>query len=185
LIEALGLQAGQRSDAVKYLVGFIVGLLLVPTIAFLYLWFGYAPVATASPPLPLEATITRIALNKRIAEEAPKAAPIEPSPANLIAGATIYTGHCVVCHSGISGTASAIAKGMFPRPPELLHGKGVTDDRVGETYWKAANGIRLSGMPAFRGSLTDTQLWQVSEVLAHANNLPAAVRARLAEQHAN
>lgn len=50
---------------------------------------------------------------------------------------------------------------MFPKPPQLFRGKGVTDDPASETYWKAANGIRLSGMPSFKTKLSDTQLWQV------------------------
>jgi len=45
----------------------------------------------------------------------------------------------------------------------------VTDDPVSEIYWKAANGIRLSGMPSFKTKLSDPQLWQVSQLLAHAN----------------
>ena len=65
---------------------------------------------------------------------------------------------------------------MFPKPPQLFRGKGVTDDPASETYWKAANGIRLSGMPSFKTKLTDTQLWQVSELLAHANEIPESVK---------
>jgi len=65
---------------------------------------------------------------------------------------------------------------MFPKPPQLFSGKGVTDDPASETYWKAANGIRLSGMPSFKARLTDTQLWQVSELLAHANEIPESVK---------
>ena len=52
----------------------------------------------------------------------------------------------------------------------------MTDDPASETYWKAANGIRLSGMPSFKTKLTDTQLWQVSELLAHANEIPESVK---------
>jgi hypothetical protein len=65
---------------------------------------------------------------------------------------------------------------MFPKPPQLFRGKGVTDDAASETYRKAANGIRLSGMPSFKTKLTDTQLWQVSELLAHANEIPESVK---------
>jgi hypothetical protein len=53
---------------------------------------------------------------------------------------------------------------------------GVTDDPASKTYWKAANGIRLSGMPSFKTKLSDTQLWQVSELLAHANEIPETVK---------
>jgi hypothetical protein len=65
---------------------------------------------------------------------------------------------------------------MFPKPPQLFRGKGVTDDPASETYWKAANGIRLSGMPSFKTKLSDTQLWQVSQLLAHANEIPESVK---------
>jgi mono/diheme cytochrome c family protein len=74
---------------------------------------------------------------------------------------------------------SSIAKGEFPKPPHLFRGKGVTDDSVGETFWKARNGIRLTGMPGFRGLLTDTQLWQVSQLLANADKLPDSVKQEL------
>jgi thiosulfate dehydrogenase len=52
----------------------------------------------------------------------------------------------------------------------------VTDDPASESYWKAANGIRLSGMPSFKDKLTNTQLWQVSQLVAHANEIPESVR---------
>jgi len=47
---------------------------------------------------------------------------------------------------------------MYPPPPQLLSPEqGVTDDPVGVTYsfWKVKNGIRLTEMPAFNGSLTE------------------------------
>ena len=53
---------------------------------------------------------------------------------------------------------------------------GVSDDEVGETYWKVANGIRLSGMPSYNKVLTDTQMWQVSLLLKNADKeLPEPV----------
>ena len=46
---------------------------------------------------------------------------------------------------------------------------GVSDDEPGETYWKVANGIRLTGMPAFNQVLTDTEMWQVTLLLKNAD----------------
>ena len=74
---------------------------------------------------------------------------------------------------------SPIAKGEFPTPPQLFTGKGVNDDPPGVTYWKVANGIRLTGMPGFTGSLTTDQMWQVSLLLANSDKLPNGVRAAL------
>jgi thiosulfate dehydrogenase len=159
----------------KFLFGVVVGLLILPVLAYLYLRLGYAPVATAAPPLPLEKTITGMALNARIAKEAPAESPISATEPNLLAGAKSYRRDCSECHGWSGEPPSAAAKGMFPKAPQLFDGKGVTDDPVGETYWKVSNGIRLTGMPAFRGSLTDEQLWQVSELLANAKKLPPGV----------
>jgi len=69
---------------------------------------------------------------------------------------------------------------MFPKPPHLFRGKGVTDDEPGETYWKIANGIRLSGMPGFKQTLTETEMWQTSVLLANADKISDAVKQQLA-----
>lgn len=87
-----------------------------------------------------------------------------------------------MCH-GIRGKKQTpIARGEFPIPPELFKGKGVTDDLPGETFWKIANGIRLTGMPGFNRSLFETQMWQISLMLAIADKLPNSVTAVLAGQ---
>jgi mono/diheme cytochrome c family protein len=96
-----------------------------------------------------------------------------------MAGAQIYRDNCVVCHGLPGMEQSAIAKGMFPKPPHLFRGKGVTDDEPGETYWKVANGIRLTGMPAFKPPLSDTQVWHVSLLLANADKISNAVKEQL------
>ena len=58
----------------------------------------------------------------------------------------------------------------------LLQGMGVTDDPPGESYWKVKNGIRMTGMPAFSPGLTETELWQVSLLVANADKLPAEAK---------
>ena len=57
----------------------------------------------------------------------------------------------------------------------------MTDDPAWESYWKAANGIRFTGMPGFKGKLSDKQLWQVAQLLAHADKISEAVKKALAE----
>lgn len=165
----------------NFLAGLVIGVIVLPAVAFAFIYFGYAPVATAAPPLPLERALAKMALNSRIAKEAPKESPVQVTEPNLLAGAKVYREHCAVCHGTAGQPQTATAKGMFPKPPQLFKGKGVTDDEVGETFWKAANGIRLTGMPAYRGSLTDEQLWQVSQLLANADKLPASVKALMAQ----
>jgi thiosulfate dehydrogenase len=146
-----------------------------------YVALGLAPVATASAPLPFEKLIAGKALNARVKKEAPKSSPIPPSDEVYAAGAQIYRHNCAVCHGLPERDQTAIAKGEFPKPPELFKGKGVTYDLVGVTYWKVANGIRLSAIPGFDGSLSNEQMWQVSLLLANSDKLPASVRTALQE----
>jgi len=165
----------------QFLLGFIAALVLIALGGFGFISLGLAPVATASSPLPFEKLITGIALNARVSKEAPKSSPIQPSDEVYMAGARIYRIDCAVCHGLPGQSQTAIAKGEFPKPPDLFKGKGVSDDPAGETYWKVANGIRLTGMPGFSGSLSSDQMWQVSLLLANSDKLPAPVRATLQE----
>lgn len=69
---------------------------------------------------------------------------------------------------------------MFPNAPQLWEKHrngvvGVSDDPPGETFWKVENGIRLTGMPSYKKVLSETQMWQVTVLLANADKpLPPA-----------
>ena len=160
----------------KFLFGLIVGLVVIPVGVYMYFSSGSAPVATASAPMPFEKMLAGMALHARMDKEMPKTVPVAADEAAYVAGAQIYKDNCAVCH-GLPGQApTAIASGMFPKPPKLMEGKGVTDDPAQESYWKVAGGIRMTGMPGYEKTLSTTQLWQVSLLLANADKLPPAAR---------
>lgn len=166
----------------KFILGLIVGLLIPAIGGYLYIKMGIMPVATASAPLPMEAKIAKMALRARVSKEAPKDSPLPADETNMTQGAHVYVENCAFCHGFPDQKASFAAKGMFPLPPQLLSKDDmVTDDPVGVTYWKVSNGIRLTGMPGFNEMLTPTQMWQVSQLLAHADKLPDPTKAALAK----
>ncbi len=160
------------------LFSFVAGLVLLPLAVCVYLAFGHPPVATGDRPFPLEDKIVHIPLRARIAREMPAASPIAATNENLNAGAGIYEDKCESCH-GTADAPSAMGRTMFPRAPQLWirhrsGAVGVSDNPVGATYWKVKNGIRLTGMPAYGRSLSETELWQVSLLLSMADKpLPA------------
>lgn len=164
----------------KFLIGLILGLILVPASVYFYFSSGTAPVATAAPPMPFEKTFAKMALHARIDKEMPKSVPVAADEAAYVAGAAVYKENCAVCHGVAGQPKTAIAKGMFPDPPKLMEGKGVTDDPPGESYWKVANGIRMTGMPGFDKTLSTTQMWQVSLLVANADKLPKTAQDVLA-----
>ena len=160
----------------RILLGILVGVVLVPVVVLGWLRFGSVPVAVADKPLPRERLLTGMPLHARIDRELVKTPPAQADEDTLVAGAQVYRDQCAVCH-GFHGKPSAFGAHMFPDAPPLFemhhHGAetmmGVTDDPRGETYWKVANGIRLTGMPSYKGVLTDTEMWQVSLLLANAD----------------
>jgi thiosulfate dehydrogenase len=166
----------------RILLGIILGIVLVPVAVLGWLHFGHVPVAVADPPFPQERLFVHDALDGRIDRELIKTPPIQPDESTLVAGAQIYRDQCASCH-GLHSKPSSFGAHMYPDAPPLWavhhHGAeavmGVTDDPPGETYWKVANGIRLTGMPSYKEVLTDNQMWQVSLLLANADKpLPPA-----------
>lgn len=162
------------------IVGFLLGILVVFGGAFFYFSTGRAPVAVTDSPMAFERKLAHMALNAHIEREKIPPSPVAADEKAYLSGAEVYKEDCAVCHGLPDQPKTTIAQGMFPPPPQLFHGTGVTDDPASETYWKAKNGIRLTGMPGFQGRLTETQLWEVSELLANADKIPASVKTALA-----
>lgn len=160
----------------KFIGGLLLGFFLVPLGVYLYFAGGSAPVATTDSDVPFETFLAHKALNAGIKKEMPKNVAIQPNEANYLAGAELYKQHCAVCHGLPLAPKTAIATGIYPQSPRLFEGKGVTDDEPGESYWKIFNGIRLSGMPGFSKSLSETQMWQLALLVANADKLPSSVK---------
>ena len=164
----------------RFFVGFVFGVILMPVAVLVWFYFGRVPVAASDPPFPLERLIVSIPLHTRIEHELVSITPVPADASTLTAGAQIYRDECAVCH-GLHGKSSNFGIRMYPDAPQLWEKHadsdviGVSDDSPNVTYWKVSNGIRLTGMPAFKRILTDTQMWQVSMVLANADKpLPPA-----------
>lgn len=166
----------------RLIFGIVLGLVLAPCLVLAWFKWGNPPVAVTDKALPYERQIVSVPMHARIDREMTPTPPIMPDEANLVAGAQIYREDCASCH-GLHARPSTYAAYMYPQAPQMWEKHhngsvvGVSDDPTGETYWKVANGIRLTGMPAFDKILTETQMWQVSVLLANADKPlpPAAV----------
>src|ERR1035441_1660528 len=134
---------------------------------YLFVSGGGVSLATTAPPLPLEKTVAKMALRASIGNSGDQKDPLPFDDANMLAGVHAYKEHCAVCHNAPGQPRTAVSKGMFPPPPQLFEKEdSVTDDPEGVTYWKVTHGIRLSGMPGFGSTLSDTQRWQVTMLVA-------------------
>jgi thiosulfate dehydrogenase len=161
------------------IAGILLGILLVVGCCYFYFSTGRAPVAVTDPPMPFEKKFAHMALSAHIEKEKVPDSPVSADEKSYLSGAEVYKDNCAVCHGLPDQPKTNIAQGMYPPPPQLFHGTGVSDDPASETYWKAENGIRLTGMPGFKGRLTETQIWQVSVLLANSDKIPPSVKTAL------
>jgi thiosulfate dehydrogenase len=160
-------------------LGIVIGILLLVGCMYLYFSLGFAPVATAAHPMPLERKMAKIALHAYLEKQQHPQPLVPADEANLIAGAKVYKEQCATCHGLPGEPKSAISKGMFPDPPQLFQGIGVTDDEPWETYWKVENGIRMTGMPGFKSQVGEKEIWQVTMLVKNADKITEPVKKEL------
>jgi mono/diheme cytochrome c family protein len=163
-----------------FVIGVVATVLFIVIGGLTFVKMGGIPMETTSHPLPFEETIAKMAIRASFGNAAQDKSPIPADDTNLTAGAQLFITHCAVCHGTPGQPRSAISKGMFPPPPRLFkQGEMVTNDPEGISYWKVTHGIRLSGMPGFESTLSETQRWQLAMLVKHADALPPAVLAVL------
>jgi thiosulfate dehydrogenase len=159
-----------------FVLGIVVVIVATAACAYIVLVTGTVPAAANGKPLPLEQWAARTSLRATLAKNAPTGPnPVPLTDANLIAGIGLYEKHCAICHGTAQGdqSASPVAKGEFPVPPQLAS-DGVEDDPEGWTVWKIENGIRWTGMPAWKATLNSQQIWTLALFLRHMDKLPPA-----------
>lgn len=162
-----------------FVLGIVIGILLLVGCMYLYFSLGYAPVATAAHPMPFERKMAKVALHAYLDKMQHPQPMVPADEGNLIAGAKVYKEQCASCHGLPGEPKSAVAHGMFPDPPQLFKGIGVTDDEPWETYWKVENGIRMTGMPGFKGQVGEKEIWQVTMLVKNADKITEPVKKEL------
>jgi len=163
--------------------GFVLGIVLTVGVAALAIWvIGREGIVSAAAlnarPVPLENWMARNSLRANLIRNAPQGRiPVSNDEATLIEGVKLFAVNCIVCHGTSKGNATAtpVARGMYPAPPQLAS-DGVEDDPLGWTFWKIKNGIRWTGMPAWQNHLKDQEIWKITLFLSQMNRLPPAVK---------
>ena len=98
--------------------------------------------------------------------------------AQLIAGLRQYQQDCVACHGGPGLGRAPWVSGMNPTPPYLLDaGARWTPS---ELYWIIAYGAKMTGMPAWRVSRSDRQIWSLVAFVEALPRIRPDVYARMA-----
>jgi len=89
---------------------------------------------------------------------------------HVLRGFCTYETHCVACHGAAALAREQWAAGLEPSPPYLLDATSKWSPR--QLFWIAKNGIKMTGMPSWRNSLSDGQIWDVVGFLEAMRQLP-------------
>ena len=161
-----------------FFMGVLVTIVVTLGCGYFGLRNGIVPANSDATPSSLEIWAAQTSLRATLQKEAPTTPnPVALTDENLIAGIDLYGQHCAICHGTAKGetSASPLAKGLNPRPPQLAT-EGVEDDPEGVSFWKVKHGIRWTGMPAWRDTLNDQQIWTLALFLNHMDKLPPAAQ---------
>ena len=74
-------------------------------------------------------------------------------------GLALFRRHCVHCHGAPGVAPEPFALGMTPTPANLVH--TARDWPAAEVYWVVREGLKMTGMPAWRYRMADDDLWAI------------------------
>jgi thiosulfate dehydrogenase len=146
-------------------VAFVLG-------AYLFIVMGFMPANADAKPPKLERWAAKRSLHAVMARETKDLhGPATSTDSVVTMGVKLYKTNCLVCHGASDEHPSHIAEGLYVEAPQFAK-DDVTDDPIEITFWKITHGIRFTGMPSFKKSLTDDQRWAIAAFLRHQDSLP-------------
>ncbi|WP_052367950.1 c-type cytochrome [Algiphilus aromaticivorans] len=139
-------------------------VVIAPLAAVGFAWSGLYNVAATDTHLPVTHWLLETTVRRSVARHADGiAAPKLGAREQWLAGINDYEAMCAGCHTPPGGAQSAMAKGMYPSPPDLARSAEHMD--AAELFWVTKHGIKASGMPAWGLTHDDEALWHIVALL--------------------
>ena len=133
---------------------------LGPVGAFAFVKSGIYNVAASKPHTKFTEWLTHETMIHSVRSHAKDiVAPASASAAQVHRGFCEYETHCVACHGASAVARERWVSGMEPAPPYLLDATHRFKPR--ELFWIAKNGIKMTGMPSWKNSMSDRQIWDL------------------------
>lgn len=126
-------------------------------------------------PSRLEKWLAAETLEASVERRAPRVNnPLPASDAHLIEGMKTYVMACAECHGGLDRKPSVFGAALHPPAPQLI--MQPMHDPEWEIFHLIKHGVRNTGMPAWKGLMTDDEMWKMTAFLSRIEKLPAAVQ---------
>ncbi|ADV83380.1 c-type cytochrome [Terriglobus saanensis] len=121
----------------------------------------------ANPPSKLETKTITFAKHHVFVGNKKQKNPLPYTHENWDDGKEAFSHYCIACH-GMDGQNTGIPFADHISPPiPSLASEDVQRYTDGQLKWILDNGIRPSGMPGSKGTLSDDELWSIVVFLRH------------------
>ena len=170
----------RREQLLHILIGAAIAIILVVPLAALgFVKSGIYNVAASSPHTKFTTWLTQETMIHSVRSRAKGiTAPASATAGQVRRGFCQYETHCVACHGAPGIARETWVSGMEPAPPYLLDATHRFKPR--ELFWIAKNGIKMTGMPSWRNSMSDGELWDVVAFLEAGPDAESYARWRAA-----
>lgn len=146
--------------------GILIGWILIAIFTGIVFWTGSYNVAATNSAGPFERKLAAFALNHAIQKRASTQSNPFAKPEDIRAGLAHFKENCVDCHGAPGVEESEFGQGLNPPAPDLTL-PAVQRMRDAELYWVVANGIRMTGMPAFSPTHKPDEIWKMVAFVRH------------------
>jgi thiosulfate dehydrogenase len=158
----------------KFILGVLFTLVMLAAGAYIVTQFGFLNVRADEKPSAFEKKYAMGAMDSYIERHAPSVKnPIAPTEDNLKEGMTLYSASCAQCHGLPKEPETKLGPSFYPPAPQFL--SDAADMPESENFYIIKHGVRLTGMPAWGGTLSDQDIWKITTFLSHMDKLPPAV----------
>ena len=151
----------------KWILAFVAGLIAAPLLFAIAGVTGLLGSNATSVPPRWENRIFGGILESSLERRAKGVAnPIKADDkAALADGKELYTDNCAGCHGDAQASSKWGSHGFYPRVPQFFQ-QGESDLTPEEAFAAIHDGIRYSGMGAWKGMMSDSDMWKVANFVA-------------------
>jgi mono/diheme cytochrome c family protein len=165
---------------VTLVISSLIGVLAIGA----YMASGGYNVAATAPHTPPVKWLLGTAVHRSIAvRSAGIKVPSLGNATQLRQGARSYDAMCAGCHAPPGRRTTALARGLYPAPPDLTH--TAEHHSPGYVFWAVKHGIKASGMPAWGPTHDDADLWPIVALVMAFPGMDAATYERLSTSTAD
>lgn len=121
-------------------------------------------------PGPVEARLARAVRHFAVPEAVRRQAnPVPLTPGLLAEARAHFADHCASCHGNDGSGDTPLGRRLYPRAPDMRL-PATQDLADGELFQAIENGIRMTGMPGWGGTVSPDVSWSLVRFIRH---LPA------------